>query len=87
MGDFIGPFVGGNRTQAVNFNPARGRQVFNLLEQVLISRGAENFTNTHGQCQGDGAQAECPADPVDQHCAAGTRVSLEQRLISRAQIT
>ncbi|MNF53783.1 hypothetical protein D3C84_351850 [compost metagenome] len=87
MGHFTDPLVSRDCTEGVNFNPARGRQVFHFLEQILVSGGAEDFTNAHSQRQGDGAQAECPADPVDQHGAAGTNVGLEQCFVGGAQIT
>ncbi|MNI64590.1 hypothetical protein D3C73_1200460 [compost metagenome] len=49
MGDFKDPFIGGNRTKGMNFDPARSCQVFHLLEQLLVSRSAEDFSYPHGQ--------------------------------------
>ncbi|MNE99682.1 hypothetical protein D3C80_1983990 [compost metagenome] len=40
MGYFTYPLVSRYCAEGVNFNPARGCQVFHLLEQILVSGGA-----------------------------------------------
>ncbi|MNP36928.1 hypothetical protein D3C76_1303480 [compost metagenome] len=46
MRNLMGPFVGRNSTERVNFNSPRSCEVFHLLKQILIAGSAENFTST-----------------------------------------